>query len=462
MELISTNAVNKVRRELLDGREYLVAPLSMIVPGVLDGSKGALYYPEDEVKTNPDAWNGMPIVVYHPTDESGRHISARQPNVIARSGIGTVYGAVFNGKLVAEGWFDVERVARFDRTMADGNRILPRLRRGSPIELSTGLFTKNEPAPTGATFNGRAYSFVARGYKPDHLAVLPDQVGACSVRDGCGVLVNLGTTRNKFTKTQVLNWCNQHGGDTCKIRTAHKRKLLKSKKPAPSGADNTPVKDKSTGKTYEGQGFFAPAKSKGAPKFDPELAAKIKATFSPVKLGSTTPPTPTSFAGKLGQPPEADYMASALKASAQGRGPQAPAPPEGRPKPKKPWALGGLPKHPTGNKGIGMSCDACKAGKPCAGSPLANLGPVPPKGKPKPATKVGTQPDLVKLQDEMAKRREMVMNSGTGYSPSQKKDEDTAQRLMTRFEAADDKLAKTKKKHAETARGLEGLKKQLD
>jgi hypothetical protein len=31
---------------------------------------------------------------------------------------------------------------------------------------------------------------VARNYRPDHLAVLPDQRGACSLTDGCGVMVN--------------------------------------------------------------------------------------------------------------------------------------------------------------------------------------------------------------------------------------------------------------------------------
>ena len=58
---------------------------------------------------------------------------------------------------------------------------------GRKIELSTGLFTDNEPARPGATHNGRAYGHVARAHRPDHLAILPDRRGACSVDDGCGV-----------------------------------------------------------------------------------------------------------------------------------------------------------------------------------------------------------------------------------------------------------------------------------
>lgn len=69
--------------------------------------------------------------------------------------------------------------------------MLDALEAGRPMELSTGLFTQNEPAPAGATFNGRPYDYVARNYRPDHLAVLPDQIGACSLADGCGVLAQV-------------------------------------------------------------------------------------------------------------------------------------------------------------------------------------------------------------------------------------------------------------------------------
>src|SRR5690606_13771547 len=31
------------------------------------------------------------------------------------------------------------------------------------------------------------YHSVARDYKPDHIAILPDRIGACSIADGCGV-----------------------------------------------------------------------------------------------------------------------------------------------------------------------------------------------------------------------------------------------------------------------------------
>lgn len=184
METITRNQSPRVREATLHGRKYLVAPLTLIVPGVLNGSQGPLFYPEDEIGRNPDAWNGVPIVVRHPQDSGGKHRSGRDPDVINVQGIGYVYRARSNGKLRAEGWFDVDRTEQVDR------RVLENLRAGRPVELSTGLFTDNEPAENGASYKGKGYTHVARNYRPDHLAILPDQEGACSVRDGCGVNVN--------------------------------------------------------------------------------------------------------------------------------------------------------------------------------------------------------------------------------------------------------------------------------
>lgn len=182
IESVTANVAGTPRSEMLNGREHLVVPMTLIVPGVLNGSQGPLYYPADELGKNPDDWNGMPMVVYHPT-EAGRGITARQPSVYNSSYVGTVFNARFSGgKLVAEGWFDVERTRRVD------SRILTSLQSQQPIELSTGLKTEQTDEP--GTFNSIEYKAVARNYKPDHLAILPDEVGACSLRDGCGVLIN--------------------------------------------------------------------------------------------------------------------------------------------------------------------------------------------------------------------------------------------------------------------------------
>jgi hypothetical protein len=186
MQLLTANLTGQTRSETLNGREYLVAPLSMIVPGVLNGSKGPLFYPLDEIAKNSDAWNGMPIVVNHPT-EDGNPCSARSPKILQEFGVGTIYNVdTSKGKLTAEGWFDVLKTKQLvpDTFM--------KLIKNEPEELSTGLFTDNEPVKNKdeAIFNGKRYTHIARNYRPDHLAILPDKKGACSVEDGCGVNIN--------------------------------------------------------------------------------------------------------------------------------------------------------------------------------------------------------------------------------------------------------------------------------
>ena len=186
MERLVANLVGGVRSGKLNGRDYLIAPLTMIVPGVLPGSQGPLYYPPDELAKNVQAWNGIPITVNHPS-LNGTPVSARRYEVLESQGIGLVLESRINpkGNLIAEGWFDIEKTRKVD------NRIIDALLSGKRLELSTGLYTENEEVKSGATYNGRAYTHVARNYQPDHLAILPDQKGACSLADGCGVLVNV-------------------------------------------------------------------------------------------------------------------------------------------------------------------------------------------------------------------------------------------------------------------------------
>lgn len=214
LETVIVNlAAASARRVTRNGRQYFVAPLVLIVPGVLNGSQGPLYYPPEEIAADPSIWNGMPLTIYHPTDQFGNPTSARDGSLLDRE-VGRVLNARVDkrGRLVAEGWFDVEATRRVDP------RVLSSLEAGSPIELSTGLFTRNDTAPPGSAFNGRSYSHVARAYRPDHVAVLPDQVGACSRTDGCGVLVNqfvpiLNKCGCKECKKGKKCKCKAHGNE---------------------------------------------------------------------------------------------------------------------------------------------------------------------------------------------------------------------------------------------------------
>lgn len=192
--LLATNA-GSVRRVTRHGREFLVAPLSMLSVGVLSGSQGSLYYPPDEVARHPGLWNGVPIVVGHPI-ENGQHLSARDPDVLDRSQIGHVYRDRVDGtRRLAEAWIEVEAARRVNP------QLLAKIEAGEKVEVSTGLYTENTPGE--GEHQGKRYVATARAFRPDHVAVLPSEKGACSVSDGCGLNVNAQgeTTDNVFCPT---------------------------------------------------------------------------------------------------------------------------------------------------------------------------------------------------------------------------------------------------------------------
>lgn len=206
--LIATIVANKLQTLTLHGREYIIAPVTMLVPGVLPGSDGPLYYPPEEVSVNVDTWNGIPIVLNHPQID-GQFVSARDPDILSQYGIGHIYRAVFNKKLTAKAYLDKERL----QSLAPD--ILANLLNGKPIEVSTGLFLTNEEHEERVfnTSKGRTkpYKNTAKNYRPDHLAILTNDKGACAVDDGCGLNVNAEQVQCELVDGICVN-CGGEGG----------------------------------------------------------------------------------------------------------------------------------------------------------------------------------------------------------------------------------------------------------
>lgn len=182
LQIVTFNMSSAVRTDFMEGKEFLVAPMVMIREGVHQGSNGALFYPRNELSKTPEVWNYKPVVVYHPT-MNGYGVSACDVDVITSRKVGVIMNTKFDketGKLRAEAWLEVDRIHEVD------SRIAETLNSGEIMELSTGLFTDNELSE--GEFEGKSYKYIARNYRPDHLALLPDKVGACSVADGAGLL----------------------------------------------------------------------------------------------------------------------------------------------------------------------------------------------------------------------------------------------------------------------------------
>lgn len=177
-----------VKRVLWGGVEWFVANIVSIVPGVLNGSQGSLRYTPAEIAAKTKHWDDIPITVYHPFAD-GKHVSANYRGVWNRQGVGWLRRSVFNGRLSHKGWFNAKKTHQVDKRVYQALADCADNGYCKPMEVSTGLFTDN--IPLVGTYNGKSHEWDATNHQPDHLAVLPDQIGACSVADGCGLMVNV-------------------------------------------------------------------------------------------------------------------------------------------------------------------------------------------------------------------------------------------------------------------------------
>lgn len=183
-ESVVNNTTNGyiIRNETHQERPHIVVPVVMMREGVHAGSHGPLFHSVEELSKFIGAWNGIPVSIQHP-EEDGTPVSANIPEIIDSQTVGRVYNAYMNGdKLCAEAWIDVEKIKQVSP------ETLALIQAQRPLDVSVGVFSEEEMI--AGTWNGESYTGVARGHRPDHLALLPGGVGACSWEDGCGVRAN--------------------------------------------------------------------------------------------------------------------------------------------------------------------------------------------------------------------------------------------------------------------------------
>lgn len=171
-----------IRREMLDGVEHVVAPASMLEEGVWKGAGDAgvpTYYPAQSLMNSVSGWDHKPLVVYHPK-KKGKHVTACSPDILNTRKIGVLLNTRHDDKLRTEAWINPQRADQVDR------RIMQAVNANKVMELSTGMYADVELA--SGEFEGKSYEQVAHNLYPDHLAILPDQKGAYSVKSGGGLL----------------------------------------------------------------------------------------------------------------------------------------------------------------------------------------------------------------------------------------------------------------------------------
>lgn len=181
-----------VRRE----GKYVIAPGIMAIAGVMNGQ----FLPREELPASVPMWDKVPIVLQHPRKD-GAFVPAATHGADTKQ-IGFVSNVSLDGdKLRAEYWFDTEQIANIE----DAAGLISRVEAGQMLEQSTGYMYDFVANAGGGTWKGRPYSVTQRNIKPDHVAILPKGIGACSIADGCGVLqVNEATVKAPPTDSVMV------------------------------------------------------------------------------------------------------------------------------------------------------------------------------------------------------------------------------------------------------------------
>ena len=176
-----------IREETFEGKAQIVVPVVMMTEGVHCGSAGAVFHSIEQLGKYPGAWNGIPVCISHPQAE-GSFISANSPEIIEAQTVGRIFHTFIDGKkLKAECWIDVEKIKNVSPPTFE------MLKNMAPLEVSIGVFS--DDLPEEGTWNGEDYVMVATNHRPDHLALLPGERGACSWSDGAGIRANSKDTK---------------------------------------------------------------------------------------------------------------------------------------------------------------------------------------------------------------------------------------------------------------------------
>lgn len=179
-------------RKLLNNTEHLVVPVIAAQEGVMND----IFYPAELLSNTKQLWEDVPIRVNHAYDVYGNLVSARSLKREETQNIGRFYNISFkDNKLKGEIWVNIAKAEE----LGHGD-LITKFESGEMMEVSTGL-VGGTTKKTGI-FNNKSFTTEMTAIIPDHLALLPDTKGACTIDEGCGAMrVNCddnATPKEKF------------------------------------------------------------------------------------------------------------------------------------------------------------------------------------------------------------------------------------------------------------------------
>jgi hypothetical protein len=211
-----TNSTN-IKRKLFEGEEHLVIPVVAAKEMVMNG----YFYPAKEFSDWVDTWEGVPVPINHPK-QNNQPVSARSPRIQEVTSVGHFFDVKFNEKneLVGNIYINLNKIKKLN-----AEYLIDKFESGEIVEVSTGLYSNIENK-TGV-FNGVEYIGIIRNIRPDHLALLPNEIGACSIADGCGAKANYDCS---CSSKESSCSCNGHHEESLKDKILEVLKTINIKK----------------------------------------------------------------------------------------------------------------------------------------------------------------------------------------------------------------------------------------
>lgn len=168
------------------GDTVIVIPSYTLPDGVV--MNGGLY-PAEEIEKSYMTLQNTLAPLGHPV-VNGEYVSASDPQAVHR-----FHAGAWNAKVERQPYKGGHRVYVEKRVNKDyaqqtekGKELLEAIAKGDPIHTSTGIFLQREEVR-----NADGYSWIARNMQFDHDAILLNESGAATPRQGVGLMVNVAS-----------------------------------------------------------------------------------------------------------------------------------------------------------------------------------------------------------------------------------------------------------------------------
>lgn len=149
----------------INGKTYVRIPVVMARVGEMNG----LHYSANVLENSVSEWDGIDVSFNHPRNDKGEPVSINADKDTEKEKVGTVNDTVFEKDALKCNAI----VDKYELKTKNPNAMNPNVH----TDVSLAAFIKKDK-------NNNVISMI-----PDHLALLANEKGACSVEDGCGTFV---------------------------------------------------------------------------------------------------------------------------------------------------------------------------------------------------------------------------------------------------------------------------------